>query len=374
MAKNLYISDKVKSEQELYENIVIESLKIYGQEVYYIPRDLVNEDTILGDDPVSSFNSAYKVEMYIENVEGFDGEGDLFTRFGVEIRDEATFIVARRRWSDTVARYDNEITVLRPKEGDLIYLELSKSLFQIMHVEHEQPFYQLSNLPVFKLRCQLFEYAGEDLDTGVETIDGIENKYAYTYILSLSNTRDSAEATATKDSSGTITALSLTDSGNNYFAAPTVTIIDSAGVGSLATATATVDSNNGKVTGISLTAGGSGYVVPRVRFSSPDVSVFTKGEVVTSQSGTTTMRGEVSKYSDSDDKLHLIHVGADDGKFHNFVPTKKVVGLTSGAGGVITLVTQDNKLSENEQNTDFSSGADFIDFTESNPFGDVSNN
>ena len=86
------------------------------------------------------------------------------------------------------------------------------------------------------------------------------------------------------------------------------------------------------------------------------------------------MRGEVSKYSDSDDKLHLIHVGADDGKFHNFVPTKKVVGLTSGAGGVITLVTQDNKLSENEQNTDFSSGADFIDFTESNPFGDVSNN
>ena len=104
MAKNLYISDKVKSEQELYENIVIESLKIYGQDVYYIPRDLVNEDTILGDDPVSSFNSAYKVEMYIENIEGFDGEGDLFTRFGVEIRDEATFIVARRRWSDTVAR------------------------------------------------------------------------------------------------------------------------------------------------------------------------------------------------------------------------------------------------------------------------------
>ena len=200
MAKNLYISDKVKSEQELYENIVIESLKIYGQEVYYIPRDLVNEDTILGDDPVSSFNSAYKVEMYIENVEGFDGEGDLFTRFGVEIRDEATFIVARRRWSDTVARYDNEITVLRPKEGDLIYLELSKSLFQINHVEHEQPFYQLSNLPVFKLRCSLFEYTGEDLDTGIETIDDIETKYAYTYVLTLSNTRDSAEATATIDS------------------------------------------------------------------------------------------------------------------------------------------------------------------------------
>ena len=374
MAKNLYISDKVKSEQELYENIVIESLKIYGQDVYYIPRDLVNEDTILGDDPVSSFNSAYKVEMYIENVEGFDGEGDLFTRFGVEIRDEATFIVARRRWSDTVARYDNEITVLRPKEGDLIYLELSKSLFQIMHVEHEQPFYQLSNLPVFKLRCQLFEYTGEDLDTGIETIDDIETKYAYTYVLTLSNTRDSAEATATTDSSGSITALSLTDSGSNYFTAPTVTITDSAGVGTLATATATVDSNSGELTAITITNAGSGYVLPRVTFSSPAITGFTKGEVVTSPSGTTTMRGEVAKYSDSDNKLHLIHVGADDGKFHNFVPTKKVIGLTSGAGGVITLVSQDNKLSQNEQNTEFSSGADFIDFTESNPFGDVSNN
>ena len=372
--RNLYFSDKIRSEQKLYEDIVIESLKIYGQDVYYIPRDLVNEDTILGDDPVSSFNSAYKVEMYIENVEGFDGEGDLFTRFGVEIRDEATFIVARRRWSDTVARYDNEITVLRPKEGDLIYLELSKSLFQIMHVEHEQPFYQLSNLPVFKLRCQLFEYTGEDLDTGVETIDDIETKYAYTYVLTLSNTRDSAEATATADSSGSITALTLTDSGSNYFTAPTVTITDSGGVGTLATATATVDSNSGELTAITLTNAGSGYILPRVTFSSPAITGFTKGEVVTSQSGTTTMRGEVAKYSDSDNKLHLIHVGADDGKFHNFVPTKKVIGLTSGAGGVITLVSQDNKLSQNEQNTEFSSGADFIDFTESNPFGDVSNN
>ena len=163
-------------------------------------------------------------------------------------------------------------------------------------------------------------------------------------------------------------------SGSNYFTAPTVTITDSGGVGTLATATATVDSNSGELTAITITNAGSGYVLPRVTFSSPAITGFTKGEVVTSPSGTTTMRGEVAKYSDSDNKLHLIHVGADDGKFHNFVPTKKVIGLTSGAGGVITLVSQDNKLSQNEQNTEFSSGADFIDFTESNPFGDVSNN
>ena len=121
MATNLYFSQKVRSEQNLYEDIVIEALKTYGQDVFYLPRDLVNEDSILGDDPVSSFNSSYMLEMYIENTEGFEGEGDLFTRFGVEIRDEATFVVSRRRWADTVARYDNEITVERPKEGDVIY-------------------------------------------------------------------------------------------------------------------------------------------------------------------------------------------------------------------------------------------------------------
>ena len=371
MATNLYFNQKVRSEQLLYEDIVIESLKTYGQDVYYLPRDLVNEDKILGDDPVSSFNSSHIVEMYIENVEGFDGEGDLFTRFGVEIRDEATFIVARRRWRDTIARYDNEITIDRPAEGDLIYLPMSKSMFQIMHVEHEQPFYQLQNLPVFKLRCQLFEYTGEDLDTGVDTIDDIESRYAYKYILSLNNERDSAQATATLNS-GQLATVSITDSGNNYFFAPTVTIIDSSGVG--AAIAATVDSNNGKVNGLTITNPGTGYTNPTIRFTDPQQTVFEVGETVTSPSGDTTMRGEVVKYSDSDDKLHIIHAGADDGKYHTFTVGKKVIGLKSNAGGVITLVVEDNQLSQNEQNEDFSTGADFIDFSETNPFGDVSNN
>ena len=104
MAKNFHIKSGVRSEQLLYENLVIESLKIYGQEVYYLPRDIVNENKIFGDDVPSRFNSSYKIEMFIENVEGFEGEGDLFTKFGVEIRDEATFVVSRRRWGETVGR------------------------------------------------------------------------------------------------------------------------------------------------------------------------------------------------------------------------------------------------------------------------------
>ena len=371
MATNLYFSQKVRSEQNLYEDIVIEALKAYGQDVYYLPRDIVNEDKIFGDDPVSSFNSSHMLEMYIENTEGFEGEGDLFTRFGVEIRDEATFVVSRKRWEQTVQRYDNEITSTRPSEGDLIYLPLSKSLFQISHVEHEMPFYQLSNLPVYKLRCQLFEYTGEDLDTGVDTIDDIERKYAYKYVLTLTNTRDSAEASVTLNS-GQLASVSIVDSGNNYFTAPTVTISDSNGVG--AAIAATVDSNSGEINGLTITNPGTGYTNPTIVFSSPAITQFEIGETIITPTGDTNMRAEVAKYSDSDDKLHLIHAGADDGVFHTFSVGKKVVGLKTGAGGIINLVVEDNQLSQNEQNTDFTSGTDFIDFSENNPFGDASNN
>ena len=184
MATNIYFSQKVKSEQRLYEDILIESLKMYGQDVYYLPRDIVNKDPVFVDDVPSKFNSSYKIEMYIENTNGFDGEGDLMTKFGVELRDQATFIVARRRWNDTVSRYDNEINSVRPREGDLIYLTLSNTLFEIMHVEHEQPFYQLSNLPTYKLRCEKFEYNDERLDTGIDVIDVIEQS-GYTVKLTL---------------------------------------------------------------------------------------------------------------------------------------------------------------------------------------------
>jgi hypothetical protein len=187
MATNPYFSQSVKSEQSLYEDIVIESLKMYGSDIYYLPRDIINEDKIFGDDVPSRFNSAYKIEMYIENTDGWDGENDIFTKFGIEIRDAATFVVSRRRWTQTVARYDNDITIARPAEGDLLYIPFSKKLFQIMFVENEQPFYQLKNLPTYKLRCELFEYNDEDFDTGVVSIDDIEAKSAYTHILTLND-------------------------------------------------------------------------------------------------------------------------------------------------------------------------------------------
>jgi|TARA_B100000085_G_scaffold260515_1_gene264097 hypothetical protein len=183
--RNLYFSAGARSEQNLYEDLIIESIKIYGQDLYYLPRDLVNVDDVFREDPVSKFNSNYLLEMYVDNIDGFDGEGDLFTKFGVEIRDQVTFTVAKRRWQQTVMRYDNEIQGIRPLEGDLVFTPFSKKIFQIMHVEHEQPFYQLNNLPVFKLQCELFEYNDEDFDVNNDAITQLEQDAAFRYELTL---------------------------------------------------------------------------------------------------------------------------------------------------------------------------------------------
>ena len=114
MARNLYFSDGYRPEQLLYEDLIVEAMKIYGHDLYYMPRDLVAVDAVFKEDPVSNFNSSYRVEMYVENLDGFDGEGDLFSKFGVEIRDSVTLVLSKRRWNDTVKKYDNEITSSRP--------------------------------------------------------------------------------------------------------------------------------------------------------------------------------------------------------------------------------------------------------------------
>ena len=295
MARSPHFSQKVKSEQNLYEDIVIESLKIYGQDVYYLPRTIVNENTILGEDVASSFHNSYKIEMYLENQDGFDGEGDLFTKFGVEIRDEATFIVARKSWKKRISSANNNITVLRPKEGDLIYLELANKLWEILHVEHEQPFYQLSNLPTYKLRCQLFEYSGEDIDTNIGAIDSVQSDFGY-------------RAYLTMDSDGSL--------------------------------------------------GG-----------------FTVGENVTQTfANGTILTGEVAHWSDSDNVMHLVNFGANDGAFHLPVVGRQVIGTTSGNITTTTAVSEEIVESKNEQNTTFetsNSVMSFLDFSETNPFGDV---
>lgn len=146
--------------QQMYEDLQIQAIQFAGHDLSYIPRQINNLDQILGEDIGSSFTESYVVEMYVENAEGFEGK-DLFQKFGVEIRDDVTFVVARKRWNDVVAAATD---LIRPREGDLIYVPFAKALFEINEVVHEEPFYQLKYLPVYKLNCSLFRYNDEAIN------------------------------------------------------------------------------------------------------------------------------------------------------------------------------------------------------------------
>ena len=174
MPTSVYFNTGTTAEQRLYENLIIEQLAVFGQDVYYLPRKLVNKDTLFGEDVSSSFNDAYIIEMYLDNIEGYEGQKEMMTRFGIDMQDEATWVVSKRRFEELISTDQNLIVSSRPNEGDLIYFPDGKKLFEISFVDHDDPFHQIQNLPVFKMRCRTFEYSHEDMATGVTAIDDIE--------------------------------------------------------------------------------------------------------------------------------------------------------------------------------------------------------
>jgi|TARA_R100000005_G_C4949803_1_gene170795 hypothetical protein len=165
-------------EQKFLENLVVESIEIYGQDIYYLPRTYVNRDTIFQEVENSRFTQALQVRAYVNNVEGWEGQGELLSKFGVRIEDKTTFIFSREKFTEKV---DDNATLNvegRPNEGDLIWFPVTKHLFEIKFVEAERPFYQLGKGFVWECQCELFEYSDEALDTGVTEIDAIETTFA----------------------------------------------------------------------------------------------------------------------------------------------------------------------------------------------------
>ena len=166
------------AEQRLHEDLIIEGLRIYGHMVYYLPRTVVNKDLILGEDVASRFKSAFPIEAYFETTEGFAGQQELINKFGLEIREDTTFMISKRRFGDLVDSRTALIKEGRPNEGDILYLPLMNSFFEIQFVEDQQPFFQLGNLPVYKLKVTRWEYSSEELNTGVDEIDTKEDVYS----------------------------------------------------------------------------------------------------------------------------------------------------------------------------------------------------
>ena len=207
MPTNVYFDTGTRPEQHLYEDLIIEQLRIYGQDVYYIPRRLVSEDELFGEDGLSKFEDAYLIEMYVDNNDGYEGEKELMSKFGLDIQDDATFTVARRRWEQFVSVDNNLIVSLRPNEGDLVYWPKGRKLFEITFVDHDDPFYQVHNLPTYKLKCKTFEYGSEDIDTGIAEIDSVETDNSLDqleYQVSLEQTGTFNEEIRLEDNSGVL--------------------------------------------------------------------------------------------------------------------------------------------------------------------------
>lgn len=173
-------------EQNLVESLVVEQIKMFGMEVYYIPRSLANYDSLFGEDAMSTFSSSYQIEAFFPNAQGLEGEGNLYTKFGIRIAEQTTFVIARKRFKDLVDDNTTLIAEGRPNEGDLIYMPLSNDIFEIKFVDHQSPFYPLGKGYVWELRCELFEYSDETLDTGIAEVDEVEDESSYTLSLNMS--------------------------------------------------------------------------------------------------------------------------------------------------------------------------------------------
>jgi len=170
MATNPFFKDSY-SEYKLLDDLTIETIKAMGRDLVYIPREYANLDILFGEDTRSKFTSGYVIEMYLENIQEFDGQKDIITKFGLAINNRATFRLSKTRFQQEIT---SKTQILYPREGDLIYIPLSNGIYEINFVEDEVPFYQFGKLNTFVLTCELFTYSNEEFSTGISEIDQVE--------------------------------------------------------------------------------------------------------------------------------------------------------------------------------------------------------
>lgn len=277
MALNPFFQQGSSSEQKLLQQLINEQLRMYGVEVAYIPRKFVKKETILREVSASKFNDNFMIEVYLNNFDGFTGAGDILTKFGMSLKDEVNLVISRERFEDFISPFlesmpDDEITVTtRPREGDIIYFPLGKRLFEVKFVEHEKPFYQLGNLYVYELQCELFEYEDEiggweGMNTTVEEIDSTLKNQGYISDLELFAFTSQAQATV-GISSGYIRKIFLNNDGYGYTSTPTVAISTAPAGGTNASAVAITSCRGGicSIKNILLVNAGAGYTsIPKI--------------------------------------------------------------------------------------------------------------
>ena len=269
MAINPHFLQGSQGEQRLVQDLVNEHLKIYGIEVRYIPRKFVRQQSIIREVQSSVFDDNFLLEAYVNTYDGYGGQGDIMTKFGVSLRDELTVTISKERFEDFISPFlaaDDDYTLSsRPREGDIIFFPLGQRLFEVKFVEHEQPFYQLGKNYVYQLKCELFEYEDEVLDTGIDVIDEQLEDIGYITKLQLIGAGTTATATAQLNvvNRGYIRQIVLNDDGSGYTSAPNVAIStapDVAGnINATAVAITTTKSGIFSIDRIMLTHAGIGY-------------------------------------------------------------------------------------------------------------------
>ena len=280
MALNPFFLNGSRSEQGLVQDLINEQLRMYGVEVYYMPRSYLTTNTVIKEVVQSEFNNAYPIEAYVDNYEGYGGQGTILSKFGIEGKDDLTLIISQERYSNYIGQLTEDLPNLeltnRPKEGDIIYFPLGDRLFEIKYVEHEQPFYQLQKNYVYELKCELFRLEDEVIDTDIDFIDDEIEQLGHIQTLSLVGSGNSvATGIATLCASGAVQVVTITNMGKNYTSPPQVAFSSAPAGGVTATGIASVSynypgcfGNSGRVVAVHLTNAGCGYTVePWITFS-----------------------------------------------------------------------------------------------------------
>ena len=292
-----------QGEQGLVQDLINEQLRMYGLECHYIPRKLMTSSSIMKEVTESKFDQAFPLEAYLMNVDGYAGQGDILTKFGVRVTTEATFVISRERFEEAVAPFleqqedDYEISN-RPREGDLLFSPLGKKLFEIKYVEFEKPNYQLRKNYTYQLTCEVFEYEDEVIDTNVNTIDSVVQTDGYIARLVLSGIGSLATANTTL-AFGAVQQIFLQNDGYGYLAAPTVSISTSPGVDATAVAIMTSRSGIGTAKSIDrillINPGGDYVGIPTVTL--PGTGIATAGITTLGSVGIVTITSGGSGYT-----------------------------------------------------------------------------
>jgi len=349
LARSVYFSNGARSEQLLYEDIIVESISIYGQTFYYIPRTLVGKDEILGEDRLSEFKSAYGIEMYLETVNGFEGQGAFIQKFGLMMEQSATLTVARRKWDQLIGQHGKSILPNRPAEGDLLYFPLTGGLFEVKFVTHQDPFYQAGKLYVYKLQVELFQYSSEHITTGNPSIDIFETLKSFD---------------ETKVPNGTLTEIKVTNRGTGYSAAPTVAIGEN-WIAATAIAVGDEICHNGRryICTIAGTTASSGpiHIAGEVDNGIARLAFFGYRATATAYLGNGATANEVVK---------ILVTDAGSGY------TSPPIVYLSGGGGTLAaataIISNLDKQDSYGDNNKFKEEAQGIVFNEENPFGELS--